>query len=175
MPTAIVATTLQAAGLSTLSNVLAQFIKANKEKVTSSITLSPLFFSLEQTLIDRQRSYGVNIRALLSFVIFTLISCPPNILWQDFLEQKFPGYTYHAATGEKYLDKGNTARKLLFDQTLSAFVNTVAFVAAMAAFKGKGLRGIQREVERVSRPKHLREKVRLQGCLDIAADMSNYV
>ncbi|KAK5061360.1 hypothetical protein LTR84_007902 [Exophiala bonariae] len=126
MPTAIIATTLQAAGLSTLSNVLAQFIKANREK----------------------RSYGVNIRALLSFVIFTLISCPPNILWQEFLEQKFPGYTYHAATGEKILDKGNTARKLLFDQTLSAFVNTVAFVAAMAAFKGKGLRGIQREVER---------------------------
>lgn len=102
-------------------------------------------------LNNNQRSYGVNIRALLSFVIFTIIQCPPNILWQEYLEQKFPGYTLHATTGEQTLDKGNTARKLLFDQTLSAFVNSVAFIAAMAAFKGKGVRGIQREVERVSR------------------------
>ncbi|KEF61746.1 uncharacterized protein A1O9_03316 [Exophiala aquamarina CBS 119918] len=126
MPTAIIATTLQAAVLSTISNILAQFIKSKREK----------------------RSYGISVRPLLHFVVFTLISCPPNILWQEYLELKFPGYTYHAATGEKTLDKGNTARKLLFDQTLSAFVNTVAFVAAMAAFKGKGLRAVQREVER---------------------------
>jgi len=57
----------------------------------------------------------------------------------------------------KTLDKANTARKLLFDQTLSAFVNTLAFVAAMAAFKGKGLRGVQREVERVRRPNIARD------------------
>lgn len=117
-----------------------------------SITHFPLLPPRQCSRItDNQRSYGVNIRALLSFVIFTIIQCPPNILWQEYLEQKFPGYTYHAATGEQTLDKGNTARKLLFDQTLSAFVNSVAFVAAMAAFKGKGVRGIQREVERVSR------------------------
>ena len=47
------------------------------------------------------------------------------------------------------MDKANTARKLLFDQTLGAFVNTVAFVAAMAAFKGKGMKGVLRDVERV--------------------------
>lgn len=84
--------------------------------------------------------------------MFTVISCPPNILWQDFLEDKFPGYSFDVSTGAKSLDKGNTARKFLFDQTLGAFINTFAFVGAMAAFKGKSLQGIQRELERVSVP-----------------------
>ena len=48
---------------------------------------------------------------------------------------------------EKQLDIPNTARKFLFDQTLGAFVNTVAFVAAMAAFKRKGAKAVQRDVE----------------------------
>jgi hypothetical protein len=54
------------------------------------------------------------------------------------------------ARGTTVLDKGNTARKLLFDQTLGAFVNTVAFVAGMATFKGKNIAGVRRDVERVS-------------------------
>lgn len=49
---------------------------------------------------------------------------------------------------EKQLDIPNTLRKLLFDQTLGAFVNTIAFVAAMAAFKGRSAKVVQREVER---------------------------
>ncbi|KIV90906.1 hypothetical protein PV10_05508 [Exophiala mesophila] len=126
MPTGILITTLQAAGLSAISNTLAQFIKANRE----------------------QRPLGVSLRPFLQFVLFTIISCPPNILWQDFLEDKFPGYTYDVSTGTKSLDKANTARKFLFDQTLAAFINTLAFVGAMAAFKGKSLHGIQRELER---------------------------
>lgn len=96
-----------------------------------------------------QRPLGVSARPLIQFVLFTLISCPPNILWQEYLERKFPGYTYQAATGEQVLDRGNTARKLLFDQTLSAFVNTVAFIGAMSAFKGKSARAVQRDVEKV--------------------------
>ena len=100
-------------------------------------------------LTKSQQPLGVNFRPLLQFVVFTFLSCPPNILWQNYLEEKFPGYAYLAATGEKTLDKANTARKLLFDQTLGAFVNTVAFVAAMAAFKGKGMKGVRRDVERV--------------------------
>lgn len=100
-----------------------------------------------------QRPYSVKFVPLLQFVFFTLLSCPPNILWQDYLEAKFPGYTYTYPTssngaGERTLHKANTARKLLFDQTLGAFVNTIAFVAAMAAFKGKNTRAVQREVQR---------------------------
>ncbi|EXJ86501.1 hypothetical protein A1O3_03452 [Capronia epimyces CBS 606.96] len=124
MPTHLVITTLQAAGLSATSNVLAQYITAHREK----------------------KPFAIHVRPLLQFVLFTFLSCPPNILWQDFLEDKFPGYT--SVGGERMLHKPNTARKFLFDQTLGAFVNTLAFVAAMAAFKGKGWRGVQREVER---------------------------
>ncbi|KAL2414773.1 hypothetical protein ABEF95_012204 [Exophiala dermatitidis] len=126
MPTShIVTTTLQAAGLSATSNVLAQFIKTRREN----------------------RPFTLNLRALFQFVLFTLISCPPNILWQEFLEDKFPGYIIQT-NGDKVLNKPNTARKFLFDQTLGAFVNTVAFVTAMAFFKGKSWKGVQREVER---------------------------
>jgi hypothetical protein len=81
--------------------------------------------------------------------MFTIISCPPNILWQDFLEDRFPAYTYSATSFDKVLSRRNTAHKLLFDQTLCAFVNTVAFVAAMAAFKGKNMKSVRRDVERV--------------------------
>ncbi|KAL6242736.1 hypothetical protein RBB50_010382 [Rhinocladiella similis] len=135
MPTHLVETTLQATALSAASNILAQFLKAYRENLSFSISLRPLF----------------------QFALFTLISCPPNILWQDFLEDRFPGYYANsaaAASSEKVLvlDRSNTARKLLFDQTLGAFVNTVAFIAAMAAFKGKGAKAVQKQVERDTIP-----------------------
>ncbi|EXJ72127.1 uncharacterized protein A1O5_04631 [Cladophialophora psammophila CBS 110553] len=131
----LITTTLQAACLSALSNLAAQGIKAYRESHPFTLRLAPLA----------------------QFVIFTLISCPPNILWQEYLEYKFPGYTVaptslsttsSSPTAEKQLHIPNTLRKFLFDQTLGAFVNTVAFVAAMAAFKGKSAKAVQREVER---------------------------
>ncbi|EXJ80288.1 hypothetical protein A1O1_08430 [Capronia coronata CBS 617.96] len=129
MPIHLLNTTLQAAALSGMSNVMAQYIKAYRE----------------------EKPFALNVRSLLQFVLFSLISCPPNILWQEFLETQFPGYTVVSTShgdGERTLNKANTARKFLFDQTLGAFVNTVAFVAAMAAFKGKNWKGVQRDVER---------------------------
>lgn len=115
-------------------------------------------------MCNKQRPFTVKFVPLAQFVLFTLISCPPNILWQEFLEAKFPGYTTTLDAGvlsdvtqtltqtEPILDKANTFRKLLFDQTLGAFVNTVAFVAGMAAFKGKTAKAVQRDVERDTVP-----------------------
>ncbi|OAP57069.1 hypothetical protein AYL99_09182 [Fonsecaea erecta] len=131
----IITTTLQAACLSAVSNLAAQGIKAYRESLPFTVKLAPLA----------------------QFVVFTLISCPPNILWQEYLEYKFPGYTVapispsttsSSPTADTQLHIPNTLRKFLFDQTLGAFVNTVAFVAAMAAFKGKSAKAVQREVER---------------------------
>ena len=100
-----------------------------------------------------QRPLSIKLAPLAQFVIFTFISCPPNILWQEYLEYKVPGQTLTPSSStdtiyEKQLDIPNTLRKFLFDQTLGAFVNTLAFVAAMAAFKGRTAKVVQREVER---------------------------
>jgi len=127
----IITTTLQAAVLSAISNLAAQGIKAYRE----------------------ERPFSVKFTPLAQFIAFTLISCPPNILWQEYLESKFPGQKLGPSSStdtiyEKQLDIPNTLRKLLFDQTLSAFVNTVAFVAAMSALKGRSAKVVQRDVER---------------------------
>jgi hypothetical protein len=100
-----------------------------------------------------QRPFSVKVAPLAQFIVFTLISCPPNILWQEYLEYKFPGQMLAPSSStdaiyEKQLDIPNTLRKFLFDQTLGAFANTVAFVAGMAAFKGKSPTAVQRDVER---------------------------
>ncbi len=84
------------------------------------------------------------------------------MLWQEFLEDRFPAYTYSPTSSEKVLNRPNTAHKLLFDQTLCAFVNTVAFVAAMAAFKGKNVKAVRRDVERVWPISCARERGTLQ-------------
>ena len=77
------------------------------------------------------------------------MSCPPNFLWQQYIESTFPAYAV-AADGTKSLDITNTAKKFFLDQTIAALINTAAFVAAFAAFNGKA--SIQREVRRETFP-----------------------
>ena len=88
------------------------------------------------------------------FVIFTFLSCPPNFLWQEFLEERFPGYN-----GEKKLNLRNTLVKFAVDQTLGATANTVTFVAAMSAFKGKSRTGILHDCQKVVRALEDRRKM----------------
>jgi len=91
-------------------------------------------------------------------VIFTLLNCPPNFLWQEYLEQRFPGYTGPStlAKGEKTvvvkrnLDVGNTIKKLALDQTVGATVNTVLFTAVIGALKGLGGGDIVDAIKQVS-------------------------
>lgn len=45
------------------------------------------------SLTKSQSPYTVEIRELLIFVSFSILSCPPNYLWQTWLEEAFPGYT----------------------------------------------------------------------------------
>ncbi len=87
---------------------------------------------------------------LFQFVGFTLLTCPPNFLWQEYLEETFPGKAVQY-DGTKTLDKSNTAKKFIIDQTIGALVNTAIFVGTFAAFKGKDRTAIQREVRRVGR------------------------
>jgi hypothetical protein len=40
-----------------------------------------------------QHGYSIDTGPLVTFVAFSLISCPPNYLWQSWMESTFPGYT----------------------------------------------------------------------------------
>ncbi|KAI9693364.1 MAG: hypothetical protein M1822_005360 [Bathelium mastoideum] len=66
----IVNATLQAIAFSATSNFIAQALTAYQEH--EPLTLDP--------------------RALTQFVLFSILSTPPNFLWQEWLEDTFPGH-----------------------------------------------------------------------------------
>ena len=102
---------------------------------------------------------------IIHFVIFTLLNCPPNFLWQQYLEQRFPGYTGPSSVtkGEKRvavkkkLDVGNTIKKLALDQTVGATVNTVLFTAVIGSLKGLGGGDIVDAIKQVSSDIRMKE------------------
>ena len=63
------------------------------------------------------------------------------------MERMFPGYTSDFS-GELSLDRINTVKKLILDQTVGAMVNTALFLGGMAALKGKNRQTISRDVQR---------------------------
>ena len=82
---------------------------------------------------------------IIPFFIFTLISTPPNFLWQQYIERVFPGYSTRKPdldSGEKEgrevkrLNVGNTLIKLGLDQTIGATVNTTAFLVGVRLLRG---------------------------------------
>ncbi|EHK47525.1 hypothetical protein TRIATDRAFT_52374 [Trichoderma atroviride IMI 206040] len=87
----------------------------------------------------------VELESILRFVVYTALVTPPNYKWQEFLERKWPsrkpinGSSSDLKPSQKQ-DKGtvkdrlsltNTAVKFLLDQSLSAPINTVAFIYLM--------------------------------------------
>ncbi|KAK3056616.1 hypothetical protein LTR09_002409 [Extremus antarcticus] len=75
------------------------------------------------------------------------MSCPPNFVWQSWLEENFPGYTStgpppkktdeKAIKSEKRLNVTNTAIKFGLDQTIGATVNTLLFIAGIDLLRGR--------------------------------------
>ncbi|KAK7418942.1 hypothetical protein QQX98_003645 [Neonectria punicea] len=144
MPSPIVAATLQAAALSTVSNLFAQVILARQEK----------------------RPLALDIFQLLRFVTLTLLTAPPNYHWQQYLERSFPAYPLNSrverlgdiemrphddapelkdgfpqrpGTPEPKLSLKNTLTKWFIDCiTAGAIMNTVAFLVLMGILKGQG-------------------------------------
>lgn len=83
---------------------------------------------------------------VLAFLIFTFMSTPPNFLWQQYLERRFPGYIVQKLDADeksikKRLNIRNTLAKLLLDQSLGSVANTVAFVGAVRLLRGDSLDG----------------------------------
>lgn len=87
--------------------------------------------------------------ALMQFVLFALVTTPPNYKFQTWLERVWPGYHLSPAVEEKAkprqvqqvkkLNFRNTAIKFALDQLVSTTVNTYIFIVAFALFKGKNV------------------------------------
>ncbi|KAK0759830.1 hypothetical protein N5P37_008020 [Trichoderma harzianum] len=117
-PSPIIQATLQSSLLAALSNILAQAITAYRNNVTVTIDWVPVF----------------------QYVLFAVVSTPPNFLWQDFLESTFPAHPSPSkppSTSKKPpssspsqpppLSLTNTILKFLLDQTIGAALNTLLF------------------------------------------------
>ncbi|KAM0211280.1 hypothetical protein ACHAQD_010338 [Fusarium lateritium] len=162
MPSPIVTATVQAAALSTASNLFAQMIEARQQN----------------------RPASLDVVQLLRFVTLTLMTAPPNYHWQAFLERQFPAYP--AGQGpqlgrladlemqpgddapelkegfeermaqitkdrESKFSTRNTLTKWFVDCiTAGAIMNTVAFLVIMGLLKGQGGSQIWSNIKTVS-------------------------
>ncbi|KAH0368905.1 hypothetical protein KCU65_g3746, partial [Aureobasidium melanogenum] len=118
---------------------------------------------------SKQTAPGFSMPDFLRFVIFTLLTAPPNYLWQHALERIFPGrkplnptktmlprYEIREHDGlsgedglqqqeepETKLDWKNTMTKWFIDcMTLGALLNTAAFIIIMGIMKGRAVHQI---------------------------------
>ncbi|QYT00697.1 Integral membrane protein,Mpv17/PMP22 [Trichoderma simmonsii] len=116
-PSPIIQATLQSSLLAALSNILAQAITAYRNNEAVTIDWVPVF----------------------QYVLFAVVSTPPNFLWQDFLESTFPAHpnpnpkpsdskkSPSSPSQPPPLSLTNTILKFLLDQTIGAALNTLLF------------------------------------------------
>lgn len=124
-----------------------------------------------------QTASGFSMPDFLRFVIFTLLTAPPNYLWQHALERMFPGrkplnptktmlprYELREHNGppreegsqqqeepETKLDWKNTMIKWFIDCiTLGALLNTGVFIILMGIMKGRSMHQIGTALRTVS-------------------------
>ncbi|KAK3069881.1 hypothetical protein LTR53_011443 [Teratosphaeriaceae sp. CCFEE 6253] len=163
MDSAIIRAAFTAATLSGISNFLAQCITCYHSNPQLQIQAWPPSPSTLTAFASALR-HDFDPTDLLHFFLFSLLACPPNYLWQKWLEGQFPGYTQKlsstptpqkekreemseksvpsnpataAAKAEKKLNITNTLIKFALDQTLGAAANTVLFIAGIALLRGQ--------------------------------------
>ncbi|KAH7087145.1 hypothetical protein FB567DRAFT_570029 [Paraphoma chrysanthemicola] len=118
-----------------------------------SQTLQCIFLGATSNIIAQAiESYTPTI---ITFAIFSLISNPPNVVWQHFLEDMFPTNVPSPPHQDRQKDqtmqqksaiqinKTNVLAKFLLDQTFGAVLNTLMFVVYMEGV----WTGIRRETE----------------------------
>ncbi|PNP41212.1 hypothetical protein TGAMA5MH_07082 [Trichoderma gamsii] len=137
MDSKVTTATVQATVLNALSGVFAQGILAYRKGAVDEIDVS----------------------SILRFIVYTVLTTPPNYRWQEFLEQTFPTTTepkeevqilkdkpspsppQDAVAGGK-LNIANTAAKFFLDQGLGAPVNTLLFICLMGQMNLQSYDGI---------------------------------
>jgi protein Mpv17 len=131
----ITAQTTQAAFLSATSNLIAQGLSAYQE----------------------HRPFSLDLAALVKYIAFGILNTPPNAIWQQFLEKKFPSAL--AEPEPKKSDEKspppvngtrNIAIKFALDQTVGAVMNILLFIVATNAMNGASTNEIATAVKRVS-------------------------
>ena len=91
----------------------------------------------------RQTPFSLNINPIIKFAVFSLVSNPPNIVWQGILEDAFPtNVTASPVTPSKktlkdkpvetQMSKRNVFIKFILDQTFGAVINTLMFLVFMS-------------------------------------------
>lgn len=115
MSSPIVTATVQATLLSALSNVLGQLIACWQEGVRKAF----LRLGRQLDTYGSQGPYSLNLKELATFAAFSLLSCPPNVLWQIWLEATFPAYTESLSPKEKerLVDEVVTGESTATDKT----------------------------------------------------------
>lgn len=83
---------MQATALSFVSNLIAQLIEANQEKVLAlsedTISSSPRQTNSANIV---QTSFTLDLLQLCRFLMLSAMTAPPNFAWQAWLERNFPG------------------------------------------------------------------------------------
>ncbi|CAG9940872.1 unnamed protein product [Clonostachys rosea f. rosea IK726] len=119
-PSPVKEATLQAVLLSGVANILAQYIESYKNEVEFKIDWIPFF----------------------QFILFALLSTPPNFYWQSFLESTFPAHppAPHPKKSDEpapppKLSIRNTLIKLALDQSVGSVVNNMLFALYSRAIR----------------------------------------
>lgn len=109
----------------------------------------------------------IDVSSILRFIVYTVLTTPPNYRWQEFLEQTFPTTTEPKEEVQILKDKpspsppqdvvaggklniANTAAKFFLDQGLGAPVNTLLFICLMGQMNLQSYDGILSSVVSVS-------------------------
>jgi hypothetical protein len=113
--------------------------------------------------LDKKSFEEVELESILRFVVYTALVTPPNYKWQEFLERNWPSRkpVNEASSISKSPQKqskdavkdrlslSNTAIKFLLDQSLSAPINTVAFIYLMGGMTFQSNSQIWDNIQRV--------------------------
>ena len=122
-------------------------------------TLQSAFLSLCSSLVATY--FTTSNPPILALVTFSLLSTPPNYLWQQQVEKLLPGYTPQkievedggsGVTVENRLNVTNTIMKFTFDQTVMALINVTLFIGGVRLLQGVPLDESLQAVKEVHHP-----------------------